>query len=47
MLVEEKKKSDSEFLSHNLMLNSGEFFLSPLRDKNNKYSDSCCPKKKF
>jgi hypothetical protein len=47
MLVEEKKKSDSEFLSYNLMLNSGEFFLSPLRDKNNKYSDSCCPKKKF
>ena len=26
ILVEEKKKSDSEFLSYNLMLNSGIFF---------------------
>ena len=36
-----KKKSDSEFLSYNLMLNSG----NKLRDKKNKYSNSCCPKK--
>jgi hypothetical protein len=38
--VEEKKKSDSEFLSYNLMLNSGKKF-GALRDKINKYSNSC------
>jgi hypothetical protein len=32
ILVEEKKKSDSEFLSYNLMLNSGKK-VSALRDK--------------
>jgi hypothetical protein len=32
ILVEGKKKSDSEFLSYNLMLNSGKKF-SALRDK--------------
>jgi hypothetical protein len=37
--VEEKKKSDSEFLSYNLMLNSGKKFCA-LRDKINKYSNS-------
>ena len=35
-----KKKSDSEFLSYNLMLNSGQKFRA-LRDKKNKYSNSC------
>jgi hypothetical protein len=40
-----EKKSDSEFLSYNLMLNSGKKFRA-LRDKKNKYSNSC-PEKKF
>ena len=34
-----KKKSDSEFLSYNLMLNSGKKICA-LRDKINKYSNS-------
>ena len=33
ILVEGKKKSDSEFLSYNLMLNSGEKKIRALRDK--------------
>jgi hypothetical protein len=46
MLVEGiKKKSDSEFLSYNLMLNSGKKFRA-LRDKKNKYSNSCVVRKK-
>jgi hypothetical protein len=36
---------DSEFLSYNLMLNSGEKNRASC-DKKNKYSNSCCPKKK-
>ena len=36
ILVDEKKLSDSEFLSYNLMLNSGE----------KKYSNSCVVRKK-
>ena len=40
-----KKKSDSEFLSYNLMLYTGKK-LCASRDKKNKYSNSCCPKKK-
>ena len=39
-----KIKSDSEFLSYNLMSNSGKK-IRALRDKKNKYSNSCCPKK--
>ena len=39
ILVEEKKKIDSEFLSYNLMLNSGKK-IRALRDKKNKYSNS-------
>ena len=35
-----EKKSDLEFLSNNLMLNSGKKFRA-LRDKKNKYSNSC------
>jgi hypothetical protein len=35
----EKKKSDSEFLSYNLMLNSGKK-IRTLLDKKNKYSNS-------
>ena len=34
-----KKKSDSEFLSYNLMLNSGKK-IRALHDKKNKYSNS-------
>jgi hypothetical protein len=45
ILVEEKKKSDSEFLSYNLMLNSGAKFCA-LRDKKNKYSNYCVVRKK-
>jgi hypothetical protein len=41
--VEQKKKSDSEFLSYNLMLNSGKKFC----DKKNKYSNSRVVRKKF
>ena len=36
----EKKKSDSEVLSYNLMLNSGKKNCD-LRDKKNRYSNSC------
>jgi hypothetical protein len=39
ILVEEKKKSDSEFLSYNLMLNSGKKFRA-LPDKKNN-SNQC------
>ena len=45
ILVEKKKKSDSEFLSYNLMLNSGKKFRA-LRDKIIKYSNSCVVRKK-
>jgi len=38
-----KTKSDSEFLSYNLMLNSGKKF----RDKKNKYSNSRVVRTKF
>ena len=41
-----KKKSDSEFLSYNLMLNSGKKFRT-LRDKKNKYSNSRVVRKKI
>ena len=44
ILVEEKIKSDSEFLSYNLMLNSGKKFRA-LCDKENKYSNSCVVRK--
>jgi len=37
--MEEKKKSDSEFLSYNLMLNSGKKICAS-HDKKNKYSNS-------
>ena len=40
-----KKKSDSEFLSYNLMLNSGNQFHA-LCDKKNKYSNFCVVRKK-
>ena len=38
-----KKKSDSEFLSYNLMLNSGK----KIRDKKNNYSNSRVVRKHF
>jgi hypothetical protein len=38
ILAEEKKKSDSEFLSYSLMLNSGKNSRA-LRDKQNEYSN--------
>jgi hypothetical protein len=41
-----KKKSDSEFLSYNLMLNSGKKNCA-LRDQKNKYSNSCVVRKKI
>ena len=41
-----KKKSDSEFLSFNLMLNSWKK-IRFLRDKKNKYSNSCVVRKKI
>ena len=41
-----KKKSDSEFLSFNLMLYSGEK-IRTLRDKKNKYSNSRVVQKKI
>ena len=41
-----KKKYDSEFLIYNLMLISGNKNLRFARKKK-KYSNSCCPKKKF
>ena len=41
-----KKKSESEFLSFNLMLNSGKKICA-LRDKQNKYSNSRVVQKKF
>jgi hypothetical protein len=40
-----KNKSDSEFLSYNLMLNSGTKCCA-LRDKRNKYSNYCVVRKK-
>ena len=45
LILVEEKKSDSEYLSYNLMLNSGRK-IRTLRDKK-KYSNSCCPKNKF
>ena len=45
ILVEKKKKSDSEFLSYNLMVYSGKK-ISALRDKKNKYSNSRVVRKK-
>jgi hypothetical protein len=44
--VEEKKKSDSEFLSYNLMLNSGRKFRS-LRDKKINILTLVLSEKKF
>ena len=44
ILVEEKKKSDSEFLSYNLMINSGNK-IRALHNKKNKYSNSCVVRK--
>ena len=41
-----KKWSDSDFLSYNLMLNSGKK-IRALCDKENKYSNSCVVRKKF
>ena len=41
-----KKKYVSEILSYNLMLYSGKK-IRALCDKKNKYSNSCCPIKKF
>ena len=41
-----KNKSDSEFLSYNLMLNSGKK-IRALRDKKNKYSNSRVVRKLF
>ena len=41
-----KKKSDSVFLSYNLMLNSGEKKIHASRDKKNIYSNSCVVRKK-
>jgi hypothetical protein len=41
-----EKKSDSEFLSYNLMLISGGKNCA-LCVKKNKYSNSCCPEKKI
>jgi hypothetical protein len=44
--MEEKiKKSDSEFLSYNLMLNYVKK-IRALRDNKNKYSNSCIVRKK-
>jgi hypothetical protein len=40
-----KKKSDSEFLSYNLMLNSGKKIWA-LHDKKINYSNSCVVRKK-
>ena len=40
-----KKKSDSEFLSYNLMLNCGKK-IRTLRNKKNEYSNSCVVRKK-
>ena len=40
-----KEKCDSEFLSYNLMLNSGKK-IDALRNKKNKYSNSCVVRKK-
>ena len=42
--MKEKKKSDSEFLSYNLMLNSGKKNGAE-RDNKNKYSNSCVVRK--
>ena len=44
--MEKKKKFDSECLSYNLMLNSGNKFRA-LRDKKNKYSNSRVVRKKI
>jgi hypothetical protein len=43
--VEEKKKFDSEFLSYNLMLNSGKK-IRALHNNKNKYSNSRVQRKK-
>jgi hypothetical protein len=42
-----KKSSDSEFLSHNLMLNSGKKTYRGLRDNKNKYSNYRVVRKKI
>jgi hypothetical protein len=48
ILVEEKKNNlIQEFLSYNLMLNSGEKKNCALRDKKNKYSNSGVVRKKI
>jgi hypothetical protein len=45
ILVEEKKNNLIQSLSYNLMLNSGKK-IRALRDKKNKYSNSCVVRKK-
>jgi hypothetical protein len=45
ILVDEKKKNLIQFLSYNLMLNSGKK-IRALRDKKNKYSNFCVVRKK-
>jgi hypothetical protein len=45
ILVEEKKNDMIQFLSYNLMLNPGKTF-RVMRDKKNKYSNSCVVRKK-
>jgi hypothetical protein len=45
LILVEEKKYDSEFLSYSLMLNSGSK-IGALRDKKNKYSNSCDVRKK-
>ena len=47
ILVEDKKKSDSEFLSYNLMLNSGKKLkISRFARQKNEYSNFCVVRKK-
>ena len=43
--MEEKKNDMIQFLSYNLMLNPGKTF-RVMRDKKNKYSNSCVVRKK-
>ena len=45
--MEEKKKSDSEFLLYNLMLNSWKKISHYARQKKLIFYLSCCPKKKL
>ena len=47
ILVEGGKKSDSEFLSYKLMLNSGEKKIALCVTKKNKYSNPCVVRKQI